>query len=196
MNLARTVLTLATVLACLSLAQAQSLKTSYDKFEDVTTVTTDLLHVKMLERYEKRGKELVMVRPEVPFWEFTMMAMYKFKGEEKPAQPNPFVLGFVTKSSDWAFGGDADLYAIVDGERLKVARMPHGGEVVKLSSVSVQETLVTYLSVETFLKIANAKKVEMRLGTYEFELTEDQLKALHTLAEYATSSKSAPSSQP
>jgi hypothetical protein len=196
MFLSRTVLTLAAILVCASLIQAQSLKTEYDRFEDITTASTDTIRIKVLERNERREGKLVLVHPEVPFWEVNMMAMYKYKGEQKPATPGPFVLGYVTKSDEWVFGGDADLYAIVDGERLKVARLSRGGEVQRfLNSVNVQETLITSLPAETFLKIANAKKVEMRLGKFEFGLTEDQLKALHGLAEYATSNKSVSSSQ-
>ena len=45
------------------------------------------------------------------------------------------------------------------------------------------------LPAETFLKIANAKKAEMRLGAVEFELAKDHLKALHELAQYATTDK-------
>jgi hypothetical protein len=193
---ARTVLALAAILACVSLAQAQSLTTKYDRFEDVTTASTENIRIKVLERNERRDGKLVLVHPDMPFWEVNMMAMYKFKGEQKPATPGPFVLGFVTKSDEWVFKGDADLYAIVDGQRLKVARMSRGGEVKRfLNTVDVQETLISYIPAETFLKIANAKKVEMRLGTFEFEVTEDQLKALHGLAEYATSNKSVSSSQ-
>jgi hypothetical protein len=196
MYITRTALALAAILVCASLIQAQSLKTKYDKFEDVTTANTDTIRIKTLEQYERRDGKLVLVHPDVPFWEVNMMGMYKFKGEQKPATPGPFVLGFVTKSDEWVFGGDADLYAIVDGERLKVARLSRGGEVQRfVNSVNVQETLITYLPAETFLKIANAKKVEMRLGKFEFELTEDQLKALHRLAEYATSNESVSSPQ-
>ena len=196
MYLARIVLALAAILACVSLAQTQGLKTEYDKFEDVTTANTDNIRIKKLERNERKDGKLVLVHPEMPFWEVSMMAMYKFKGQVKPATPGPFVLGFVTKSDEWVFKGDADLYAIVDGERLKVARMSRGGEVKRfLNTVDVQETLISYIPAATFLKIANAKKVEMRLGKFEFELTEDQLKALRGLAEYATSNKSVSSSQ-
>lgn len=196
MFLARMVLALAAILACGSLAQAQSLTTKYDRFEDVTTASTENIRIKVLERNERRDGKLVLVHPDMPFWEVNMMAMYKYKGKEKPPAPGPFVLGFVTKSDEWVFKGDADLYAIVDGQRLKVARMSRGGEVKRfLNTVDVQETLISYIPAETFLKIANAKKVEMRLGTFEFEVTEDQLKALHGLAEYASANKSVSSSQ-
>ena len=197
MRPARTLLALTTILACLSSARAQSLRTNYDRFEDVTTVTTDVIRIKTLEQNERREGKLVLVRPEMPFFEFSMMAMYKFSGKQKPERPAWFILGAVTKSRNWVFHGDADLYAIADGERLKVGRMSHSGVVENfLSVVSVKETLLGFAPAETFLKTANAKKVEMRLGRFEFELTEDQLKMLRELAEYATSGKPASSPQP
>src|SRR5438874_1391008 len=89
-----------------------------------------------------------------------------------------FYIGFDYSGKEWEFLKERDVYALVDGERMKF------GEAARDSDInlgSVKEVLSIAVGADAFEKIANAKVVEMKLGDREFKLKAEHLQAFHDL---------------
>ena len=96
---------------------------------------------------------------------------------------SPDYVGVVFAS--WSLWNDqyrdaTSLYAIIDGERVSYEPfIPAERRVINGKYVILIAGRISY---KAFQQIANAKKVEMRLGDFEFTLTDGMMK---TLREYA-----------
>ncbi len=89
-------------------------------------------------------------------------------------------LVFVSKTERYKYHEQAEVNFIVDGERVS------GGVAYTLGAVPtsplVQEKMQLLLSVEKFLRIANGREVEMRMGQTEITLQRSDLEALRRYA--------------
>lgn len=158
----------------------------YDRFKDKTVVASALSHIKQLEQTELRNHELVVINENTPFFHFDVLSYFEFDGQRKPATIPAVVLGFKTISRNGQFDSDPELYAIADGERFQLGRLMRNKEIFRLLDViQVHETLVLRVPMSTCSKIAKSKTVEMRLGSYEFQLQKENLEALGKLVDYA-----------
>ncbi len=87
---------------------------------------------------------------------------------------------FVSKTERYKYHEQAEVNFIVDGERLS------GGVAYTLGGVPtsplVQEKMQLLLTVEKFLRIANGREVEMRMGQTEITLQRADLEALRRYA--------------
>ena len=72
------------------------------------------------------------------------------------------------------------LVLTVDGEILSLGAMPSVKEVVTGYSLTTQGLLLP-IPYETFRKIANAKKVDVKLGPLKFSLTDQNLQDFRDL---------------
>jgi hypothetical protein len=87
---------------------------------------------------------------------------------------------FTSVSDEWQYGTDQTLTLIVDYVRLPLPTVGYDRDTANnrlLESTSVE------LNYSTLMRIANAKKVEGRLGRREFELPKGVLEGLQQLAE-------------
>jgi len=89
-------------------------------------------------------------------------------------------LVFVSKTERYKYHEQAEVNFIVDGERVS------GGVAYTLGAVPtsplVQEKMQLLLPVEKFLRIANGREVEMRIGQTEITLQRSDLEALRRYA--------------
>ncbi len=92
--------------------------------------------------------------------------------------PRIVVLTFYSSSEGWRFLKFHRLDVLADGERVDVPEVLHRGDVV---SGGVTEYMTVDLPVSSFIKIANAESVEMRLGGVELQLNSNHLEALRDL---------------
>lgn len=107
------------------------------------------------------------------------------KGKEL-TEPVILALFSVTSESEgWRFldGRSRNLTFLVDGESLKLGEMMRNGDV---ENGGVTEYLNFPIPTDKFLKIVNADKVEVQVGTTEFALKESHLEALRDLASRMT----------
>lgn len=92
-------------------------------------------------------------------------------------------LVFISKTERYKYHEQAEVNFIVDGERVS------GGVAYTLGAVPtsplVQEKMQLLLPVEKFLRIANGREVEMRLGQTEITLQRSDLEALRRYASCA-----------
>jgi hypothetical protein len=87
---------------------------------------------------------------------------------------------FTSASRQWQIGGDRGLIILADG-----ARYDYGQ--TKLTDVYISGDIIVdgmdvHIPTPDFLKIINAKTVEMRLGDAEFKLAPDHMEALRDFA--------------
>lgn len=150
-------------------APAQDITVRYDRFKDVTVVSSGRIHV--LDCACKNAH-------------FDMVVSFGYQGHT-PAAPQTVVFGFVADSLNARYVSDNSLNAIVDGGRVPLAnQMVRTAQVKRVGSVVwTEETLLMNLPVSTFVRIAQAGKVEMQLGSTEFELDADVLATLRRLVD-------------
>ena len=107
------------------------------------------------------------------------MLTYSYPGQT-PAPPSDVTIYFGSTPDVWSTSDDRQLIMIVDGERLNF------GQVKRLSTYFsagvVADTYGVNVSLADFLKLANAKSVEMSLGGDESRLAPDHMEALKDFA--------------
>lgn len=136
----------------------------YDKFKDKTTVSLAHLRLSSVS--------------------LGIAATFSHQGTDVKT-PDDVALWFYSYSSQWRFLRNRSLMVIADGERLDLggaARVDSKVNSGRFSGVTVSETLGALVPLDKFLKIANAKSVEMQLGNAEFQLAPDHLEALKDFA--------------
>ena len=139
----------------------------YDKFKDESTVIVG-------PYFLTSGMEYALTNSQ-----FQMMAAFTFTGQKLEKPVDHVTLAFLSSSKEWTFLQDQDLYVLVDGERLSLGKAERDSD-IKLGGV--KEYLGVSLPYDTFLKIANGKNVEMKLGPKEFKLKDEHLEGFRDLA--------------
>jgi hypothetical protein len=158
------------VLCCAIEVQGQ-IKTSYDKFEDGTLTYTPAHQILTDEGYSH---------------ELSVVGYFHFRGKGAGHAVKNIGLVFYSKAKEWKFLKHARLIILVDGKRLVL-----GNPQVKDSDIPatispygdqrVQETLEFKLKYSDLKNIAQATKVEIRLGPSEFFLPSPFLNDLRLL---------------
>jgi hypothetical protein len=110
-------------------------------------------------------------------------AGYVFEGQAKAATPT-FFLSFVRDSSDeprfLRSEAQRTLVLTINGEAISFGIMDSVKEVTTGYSLMTQG-LVVSMPVETFRKVANARKVDVKLGPLKFSLTDQNLQDFRDL---------------
>lgn len=163
--------------------------TNYDPAKDRTMVLIQLMPVKEGEDPafdpDLRQRESLGQAPgRIP--ERLQFSMYFTYPGQTLATPPYVSVGFVYVALDPKRYESHELSAKVDGEKIELGRM----QVVADKSIAVvggyrpytQRVLDMTIPYEQFLRIANAKRVKMRLGELDFDLTKDHLEAIRDLA--------------
>ena len=192
-NHMRFIFSLAVVLTCAALGFAQGaapalprvfahdgkIETSYDEVKDTTTVRLDPMQV--------YGESLVSSNY-VGDDGARFYASFTYPGRTSSAPPKRVLITLISTSEDWKYKDSLELTALVDGEHLKIGPLEHAPSFAvrapadSISADSVSQEIAISLPYKTFLRIANGKKVRLRMGPREFKLEENHLEALRDLA--------------
>lgn len=137
---------------------------SYDKFKDITDVSVGPFAISP-------------VRSSV----VAMDADFFFGGQTLQEDVTAIHLVFTSYSAyrtgEWTFGEHRELYAIIDGERMELGEGSWKSHIGGLSS----ESIIFTLPIATFRKIAEAKLVELKVGSVELKLKDEHLIAFKDL---------------
>lgn len=141
----------------------------YDKFKDRTWVQC------WFATGSKRGGSL--------------SGAVSFQGEQQPKGNAAYFFILGSYSRDWRYHDDdaRQLYAIIDGERLRLGIGDRDGDVMSsgvfssLSGVTVHEQITFTLDAEMFARLATSKSVELKIGPIEFKLKDEHQEAFRDL---------------
>lgn len=121
------------------------------------------------------------ISPRGTLW---MTADFSFRGHNLKEHVDGINLTFDSESGGWLFLDNRDVYAMVDGERVKL------GEVVRRDShhrhYSVSERVIYKLPIDAFIKIASGKAVELQVGSVFLQLKDEHLAAFKGLLSLTT----------
>ena len=192
-NHMRFICSLAVVLTCAALGLAQGaapapprlpahdgkIETSYDEVKDATTV-----RLKPMQVYgEALASSNYAGDDGAGFY-----ASFTYPGRTPSAPPKRVLITLISTSEDWKYKDSLKLTAAVDGERLEIGPLEHAPSFAvkapadSISADSVSQEIAISLPYKTFLRIANGRKVRIRMGPREFRLEGDHLEALRDLA--------------
>ena len=189
----RFILTLAVVTACATLGLGQhadttpqristhngKVETSYDQIKEITTVRLYPMQVygEPLASSQYIGSD-----------EASFNASFTYSGRTLRAQPKRVLFSLISTSQDWKYTDFRKLTALVDGRRLTLGPLEHVPSFTVNASANpnsddyIRQGIAVSLPYKTFLRIANGKKVHIRMGPREFELGKNHLEALRDLA--------------
>ena len=137
----------------------------YDKFDDITKVST--VESKISDALGRRQENQ----------DLRFKVAYECTGETTHCRPERVEFRFLSQSVG-EYSGSDQLIFIVDGKRIR-SGVRWKGEYGR--SVLVEYITAT-LNLEEFLTLANAKKVEAKLGGTTFTFSDDNFRALRGLA--------------
>lgn len=189
----RVMLSLAVVLTCAALGSAQGagpapprlpahdgkIETSYDEVKDATTVRLNPMQV----YGEPLASSNYVGDDGARFY-----ASFTYPGRTLSAPPKRVLITLISTSEDWKYAASLKLIAVVDGKRLKIGPLEYAPSFAvkapadSTSADTVSQKIAISLPYKTFLRIANGKKVRIRMGPREFRLEENHLEALRDLA--------------
>ena len=166
-------LAVALLLACAASSMAQQaadITTKYDRFENTTLI--------QLKPMKITGGLYDGVQLGVAF---------KCLGDAKSCLPDKVGLGLIVVMKGAKYDLPGRLTVLADDERFQLGEMTNLGstEVPPLGWNIIATSLVTTISPTDFAKVAKAKKIEMKLDQFEFELNADQKTALYSISTLA-----------
>jgi len=136
------------------------------------------------DRFSNRTKismpERTIFRSESPREVLSLMINLNKDADSSSSKAPEVELLFVSKTEHYKYHEQAEVNFIINGERVS------GGTAYTLGAVPtsplVQEKMQLLLPVEKFLRIANGREVEMRMGQTEITLQRADLEALRRYA--------------
>jgi hypothetical protein len=189
----RFILTLAIVTACATLGPERDagttpqgiskpnpyVETTYDQVKEITTVRLSPMQV--------YGEPLASSHY-IGGDEASFDASFTYSGRTLRAQPKRILFSLTSTSLDWKYTDFRKLTALVDGKYLNLGPLEQVPSFTVNASANansddyISQGIAISLTYKTFLRIANGKKVQIRMGPREFELENDHLEALRYLA--------------
>jgi hypothetical protein len=115
-------------------------------------------------------------------------ASFTYSGRTLSAQPQRVLFSLISTSEDWKYTDFRKLTALVDGKRLELGPQEHLPSFTINPAANanfddlISQRIAISLTYKTFLRIANGKKVQIRMGPREFVLEKNHLEALRYLA--------------
>ncbi|MCA1605700.1 MAG: hypothetical protein LC775_09555, partial [Acidobacteria bacterium] len=123
-----------------------------------------------------------------------LAAIFQYQGKT-PTRPKHISLGFYGDYPQCKFSKEPKMTMLLEGERIDFGWSPRGIRERKPDEEGVafsfnegaggakcEEIMFMYISQKNFLKVVNAKSVEMQIDELKFKLTESNLEALRDLA--------------
>jgi hypothetical protein len=155
------------------------IETSYDQVKGITTVRLNPMQVygEPLASSNYIGSD-----------EARFNASFTYLGRTLTVQPKTVLFSLISTSEDWKYTDFRKLTALVDGKRLNLGPLEHVPSFTVNASANansddyISQGIAISLTYKTFLRIANGKKVQIRMGPREFELEKNHLEALRYLA--------------
>ena len=155
------------------------LGTQYEPKEDTTIVTLEPVVVEAAPT----GKALLR-----------LAAIFQYQGKT-PIEPKHISLGFYGDYPQCKFSKEPKMTMLLDGERIDFGWNPRGirerkpdeeGVAFSFNEVAsgenCEEIMFMTISQKNFLRVVNAKMVEVQIDELKFKLTESNLEALRDLA--------------
>lgn len=136
------------------------IKEDYDNAKDQTTFSL-----------EERPQDITAVPN-------TLFVTYAVPGTQG-AIPKSVAVSFFSTSESWQFLSLKSIALRLDGTELLYWEVTERGAA---SGGSVTELLTASVPVMDFLRVVNSERVEVQIGPYYFELTNEQMQALKDLA--------------
>lgn len=160
-------------------AHDAKIETNYDQVKDITTVRLNPMQV--------YGEPLAS-RNYVGGDEARFYASFTYAGRTLNGQPKRVLFSLISTAADWKYTDFRKLTAVVDGKGLKLGPLEHvpsftvNAPANANSDDYIRQEIAVSLPYETFLRIAQGRKVRIRMGPREFKLEEHHLEALRELA--------------
>jgi len=155
------------------------IETRYDQVDEITTV-----HFNPMQVYgEPLASSNYIGGDEARF-----NASFTYWGRTLRTQPKRVLFSLISTSEDWKYTDFRKLTALVDGKRMKLGPLEHVPSFTVNAAANansddyISQEIAISLPYKTFLRIANGKKVQIRMGPREFELAKNHLEALRDLA--------------
>lgn len=144
--------------------------------------------VNVYRKYDKNkqetitGTELMLVYgPAGPYslgFGLSTRAAYVFPGRT-PSPPEDITLTFMSSEDSYVFTFERDLTIRADGEVFQLGKMEYSQ--IEKTLRAAYEKLWISIPRDVFARIANSKKVHVKLGQKEFDFTEKHLKHFQAL---------------
>ena len=154
--------------ACAGLVKQVERK--YDRFKDQTTTTL---------------KPIRLLQKESPREELSLSVESTTKGEGQ-GRPKEVVLLFTSEATRWRYYEEADAAFVVDGKRIEAGKA-YATDTLPGSRL-IREKLKLTLPFEKFREIVGGKRVEMKLGPTELQLSAESLSSIRAFASCVTGS--------
>jgi hypothetical protein len=156
--------------------------TTYDTGKAQTIVLIQLMDIK-----EAEVAEFVNVySPTGQTYDYLAITWFFAYPGKTFATPKSVSVGFAYEAQHPERYESRKLTAKIDGEKVELGKMDEMGErklVTRHAKPNyVRGLLEMTIPYELFLRLANAKKVKMKLGEFEFDLSKDHLNAMRDLA--------------
>jgi hypothetical protein len=161
------------------LRYSEEIETSYDQIKGITTVRLNPMQV----YGEPHTSSKYIGGDEARF-----SASFTYLGRRLRVQPKTVLFSLISTSEDWKYSDFRKLTALVDGKRLNLGPLEHVPSFTVSASANpksddyISQWIYISLTYKTFLRIANGKKVQIRMGPREFKLERNHLEALRQLA--------------
>jgi len=155
------------------------IETTYDQIKGITTVRLIPMQV-----YGEPHTSLKYIGGD----EARFTASFTYLGQTLRAQPKTVLFSLISTSEDWKYSDFRKLTALVDGKRLNLGPLEHVPSFTVSASANpksddyISQWIAISLTYKTFVRIANGKKVKIRMGPREFKLEKNHHEALRNLA--------------
>ncbi len=155
----------------------------YDRFRDATSFDMVVGTI-----YKTDGKPAPPTKRaggrRVPAEELRLALAATSSGKQLGVTPPPQVdWYFLSIAPNYRYYDEAEVLMIIDGERVKIGNAYSLGGSAIFSDV--EERLRIRVPANLFLRIANAREIEVQIGANEFRLEEAALKAMREFASCA-----------
>lgn len=157
----------------------EKIEISYDDVKNITTVRLNSMQV----YGEALASSLYIGGDEASF-----QASFNYSGRTLKAKPRGILISLTSTSEDWKYTDFRKLTALVDGKRFNLGPLEHVPAFTVNASESeksddyISQRIVIFLSYKSFLRIANGKRVQIKMGPREFELARNHFEALRDFA--------------
>lgn len=139
----------------------------YDKFRDESRVAVGPFDVADL----LRG---------VRIYSLKMTARFIYSGRDVKQPSEDFALLFRSRSDEWKFLKNREMYMLVDGERISIGEAEYDGDVERRGT-DVSEFLAFPIPPNVFKRLAYAKQAEFKIGRWAITLKDEHLEAFRNL---------------
>jgi hypothetical protein len=167
--------------------------------QKLSSGNTDSVEKGVLTKYDAAKNETsIYIYPYLEIYEsernslraetLTMTAGFSHSGKDTVSKPSSVELGFIsTVKTTWRFAGERErkLTIVIDDGRFELGTLSRINTktvpIINQQNLRYIENLAMFIPFETFQKMAEAKKVAVKVGSYEIKLRKEHLQVLREL---------------